>query len=175
MSVEALRSTVAALDAVDERAAASIERFLTELDRLARPFDAQADPTHVTASGIVVGPRGVLLHRHRRLGLWLQPGGHLDPHETPADAATRETLEETGIAAAHPPGGPQLVHVDVHPGGRGHLHLDVRYRLHAGAEDPAPPPGESPLVRWYPWAEAIAIADEGLVGALRALRPQPGA
>ena len=32
------------------------------------PFDRDADPTHVTGSALVVGPRGVLLHRHKRLG-----------------------------------------------------------------------------------------------------------
>src|SRR5688500_10821251 len=40
----------------------------------------------------------VLLHWHRRLGLWLPPGGHIDPGELPDEAAVRETLEETGLA-----------------------------------------------------------------------------
>ena len=48
-------------------------------------------------AAVVVGPRGVLLHRHRRLGLWLQPGGHIEPGETPAEAAAREVKEESGI------------------------------------------------------------------------------
>lgn len=174
MPVEALRADVAALAPVDDRARTSIRRFLDELDRLARPFDPLTDPTHVTASGIVVGARGVLLHRHKRLGLWLQPGGHLEPGETPSEAALRETVEETGIAARHPAEGPRLVHVDVHAGGRGHTHLDVRYLLHASTDDPAPPPGESQAVRWWGWEEAIAVADDGLVGALQALRERNG-
>lgn len=166
-----LRAAVARRVPADEREAACIVRFLAELDRLTAPLDEHADPTHVTGSAVVVGPRGVLLHRHKRLGIWLQPGGHVDAGEAPWETATRETAEETGIAARHPAGGPRLVHVDVHPAPRGHTHLDVRYLLHAGDVAPAPPPGESPAVRWFAWDDAVAVADAGLVGALRALRP----
>ena len=167
----AFRAQVAGLPACDARAATSIARFVAELDRLPRPLDEHACATHVTASAIVVGARGVLLHRHKRLGIWLQPGGHIDPGEEPAQAAVRETTEETGIDATHPAGGPRLVHVDVHAAPRGHTHLDVRYLLQAGTADPDPPPGESPAVRWFAWDEAVALADPCLVGALRALRP----
>ena len=164
---------VAARGPVDERERLSIARFLAEVERLERPCDEHADPTHVTGSAIVVGRRGVVLHRHRRLGLWLQPGGHVEGGETPAEAARREAGEETGLAVRHPPGGPRLVHVDVHPGPRGHIHLDLRYLLEAPDADPAPAAGESPDVRWFAWADALAVADPGLVGALRALRPVP--
>jgi hypothetical protein len=61
--------------------------------------------------------------------------------------------------------------VDVHDGGRGHTHLDLRYLLAADGE-PAPAPGESPDVAWFGWDEALALADAGLVAALRALRPR---
>jgi 8-oxo-dGTP pyrophosphatase MutT (NUDIX family) len=32
-----------------------------------------------------------------RLGCWLPAGGHVEPDETPAQAAIREVLEETGL------------------------------------------------------------------------------
>lgn len=41
----------------------------------------------------------VLLHRHRTLGRWLPPGGHIEPHELPDEAAVREVREETGVDA----------------------------------------------------------------------------
>ncbi len=85
----------------------------------------------MTGSAIVVGPRGVVLLRHKRLGLWLQPGGHVDPGETPWQGALREAFEETGLDVRFAGSGdahvPLLVHVDVHDGGRGHTHLDLRY------------------------------------------------
>jgi len=160
---------------VDDREAASIAAFRDALAHLDRPFDEGAATTHVTSSAIVVGPRGVLLHRHRRLGIWLQPGGHLEPGEPLAAGAAREAAEESGLAVSHPPGGPTLVHVDVHEGARGHTHLDLRWLLIADGP-PRPPPGESQEVAWFPWDEACARADPGLAGALRALRPghEPG-
>jgi 8-oxo-dGTP pyrophosphatase MutT (NUDIX family) len=162
-------AAVAARSPVDARERMSIERFLTEIARLDEPFSEHADPTHVTASALVVGPRGVVLHRHRILGIWIQPGGHIDPGETPWDAAVRETAEETGLAVTHPGGAPTLAHVDVHPGPRGHTHLDLRYLLDGGDADPQPPPGESQDVAWFSWDEALAIAEPSMQGILRAL------
>jgi 8-oxo-dGTP pyrophosphatase MutT (NUDIX family) len=118
----------------------------------------------------VVGPRGVVLHRHRLLHRWLQPGGHVDPGETPEEAVLRECVEETGLAVTHPEGGPVLVHVDVHPAARGHVHLDLRYLVSAPDDDPAPGPGESQQVAWFSWEAAADRADESLAGALRAAR-----
>lgn len=154
---------------IDGREARSRHRMLVALARLARPFDQQADPTHVTGSAIVTGPDGVLLHRHKRLGLWLQPGGHLEAGETPWSAARREAEEETGLEFEAWPARPPLAHLDVHHGGRGHVHLDLRYRLEVrGDPSPRPPAGESQDVRWFGWPEAIAMADPGLAGFLRA-------
>jgi 8-oxo-dGTP pyrophosphatase MutT (NUDIX family) len=155
---------------VDGREARSRHRILVALGRLPRPFDREADPTHVTGSAIVVGLGGVLLHRHKRLGLWIQPGGHLEPGESPWEAARREAAEETGLRFAEwPAGPPALVHVDVHPGGQGHVHLDLRYVLEVeGDPTPRPAAGESQEVRWFAWPDAIEIADPGLSGFLRA-------
>ena len=39
----------------------------------------------------------VLLVHHADVRLWTTPGGGVEPHETPADAAVREMWEETGL------------------------------------------------------------------------------
>lgn len=50
-----------------------------------------------TATTFVVQDGRTLLLRHRKLGLWLPPGGHIDPDELPDDAARREVREESGL------------------------------------------------------------------------------
>ena len=161
-----LRVLVEGHEPASPREAAAKDRFLAELSRLSAPCDEHAGPTHVTASGIVVGSRGTVLHLHKRLGIWMQPGGHIDAGESPDDAARREATEELGLPVEHPASGPVLIHLDVHDAALGHTHLDLRYRLLAGDDDPFPPPGESPDARWCNWDEAMSMADAALVDAL---------
>ena len=110
------------------------------LDRAAGahdPFDRKDfEPGHFTASAFVLHPggRSVLLVHHARLGIWVQPGGHIDPADaTPLAAAAREVNEETGIGSLRPIDS-GLVDVDVHtvPASMSqpqHLHYDLRFAL----------------------------------------------
>jgi 8-oxo-dGTP pyrophosphatase MutT (NUDIX family) len=50
------------------------------------------------ATGLVFDDAGrVLLARHSNAGLWVAPGGAIDPDESPVDAVVREVFEETGL------------------------------------------------------------------------------
>ena len=93
-----------------------------------------------TVAVFIVHCGSVLLHLHKKLGLWLPPGGHLEPNELPDEAALRETMEEAGIEirllqerdgpANHPnqprqltrPIGIQLESISSH-----HEHIDLIY------------------------------------------------
>ena len=92
---------------------------------------------HFTVAVFVVWEGKVLLHFHRKLGMWLPPGGHIERDELPDDAAVREVLEETGVKVElvgerreditdpvqlHRPAGVQLESI-----GPGHQHIDLIY------------------------------------------------
>jgi 8-oxo-dGTP pyrophosphatase MutT (NUDIX family) len=163
-----LRSAIRAITPVDEREAQSIRATLDRLDWPANPYDERLNDHHVTASAFVVSARGVILHRHKRLGIWVQPGGHIDYDESAPLAALRETYEETGLPVRHlePP---LLFHVDVHPGPRGHTHYDLRYVLVSPPQEPSPLAGESRQVYWFSFEGAQERCEKSLAPALAKL------
>ena len=167
-SIEGLRAKIEAISPVDEREACSIRATLDRLTWPDDPFDEELNDHHLTASAFVVSSRGVILHLHKRLGIWVQPGGHVDLGETPEEAAVRETTEETGLRVRHldPV---VLFHVDVHPGPRAHTHYDLRYVLVAEPLDPAPPREESPEVYWFSFDCAQKRCEPALAPALAKL------
>jgi len=44
-----------------------------------------------------VNDNKVLLVHHKKLDMWLPPGGHIDENELPGESAIREFKEETGL------------------------------------------------------------------------------
>jgi 8-oxo-dGTP pyrophosphatase MutT (NUDIX family) len=168
--VAPLLTTLGTVEPVDAVERADLAATVELLRGCARPFDEDAQRDHVTASTFVVSALGVVLHRHRRLGIWVQPGGHVDAGEAPAEAALRELAEETGLVAQHldPVA---LVHVSVHPGPRGHRHFDCRWLVEAVTTSIAPQPGESGEVRWFAPSAALVRCEPGLgAGLAKALR-----
>lgn len=168
--VEALSTLLAAHTPRDATERASLDETLHALDVLPDPLNAAADRVHVTASAIVLDGTGrVLLHRHRRIGRWMQPGGHLLAGEAPEDAAVRETREETGLTINHPGARPLLAHVDVHDVDAAHRHLDLRFVGIADSDTPLDPEdGESRDIAWFDVDGAFDIADASCQAAIRA-------
>lgn len=173
MTLDGLRQQIQRITPVDAREEVSIEMTLDRLTWPGDPFSENENVHHVTASSFVISSCGVILHRHRRLGIWVQPGGHVDAGESPEDACVRETVEETGLAVHHldPV---ELFHVDVHPGPRGHTHFDLRYVLAGEPLDPHPPANESPDVFWFDFDAAVARAEPTLGAALKKLSASCG-
>jgi 8-oxo-dGTP pyrophosphatase MutT (NUDIX family) len=161
----ALIAALGHLEPADDREAVDLGSTIDALRRLDRPFDESAQPEHVTASAFVLSSRGIVLHRHKHLGIWVQPGGHVDPGEAPSSAAARETKEEAGIDARHldPP---LLIHVNTHEGPRGHLHHDCRWLLVAEATAFSPAEGESSEIGWFLPQAALDRCEPGLRAGL---------
>ena len=109
-------------------------------------------PAHVTASGIVLDPAGrqTLLVLHRKVGLWLQPGGHVDDDDPSlAAAGLREATEETGVAGLAVD--PRPLRLDRHPAPCGARdHLDVQFLVTAPGRAAPVVSAESLDVRWWP-------------------------
>ena len=55
--------------------------------------------TCIVASGILIRDGKTLLLKHKKLGVWIYPGGHVDDGEIPTDCVLREIREETGFSA----------------------------------------------------------------------------
>jgi len=165
----------------DSKEAADLRTIVEFVSRHPRPFDRQIPEGHLTGSAFVVSTDGehVLLLHHRKLGCWLQPGGHGDPGEQDGEqVALREAIEETGLAGLAPhPTASRPLDVDVHliparPGEPAHHHLDLRYLFvarDAGALRRAE--AESNDLRWFAWDELPALGlDPGLERGLRKAR-----
>jgi 8-oxo-dGTP pyrophosphatase MutT (NUDIX family) len=121
-------------------------------------FERSCREGHVTGSAWILSPdhRSVLLTRHRKLGRWLQLGGHADGDPDPYRVALREAQEESGMARFErlpTDSDPIPLDVDVHripelPGEASHLHLDVRFLLVAAPGQPLQLSPESHELAW---------------------------
>ncbi|MGF6709259.1 8-oxo-dGTP pyrophosphatase MutT (NUDIX family) [Luteibacter sp. W1I16] len=150
----------------DEAAAIGFVRWL---DEQPQPFHRETRSGHFTGSAWLVSADGkrVLLMLHRKLGRWLQPGGHADGDADLAAVALREAEEESGLRDLEVL--PRIFDLDRHliPA-RGdepaHWHYDVRYVVVAKGDEAFTVNEESLALAWRPVADIAAdpSSDESL-------------
>jgi len=128
--------------------------FLALLDGRPDALDRACAPAHITASALILDASAerVLLVLHRKIGRWIQPGGHAEASDaTLAGAALREATEESGMAGLVIE--PGILHLDRHPApchpGVVDEHFDVRYLVLAPAGAQPAVSAESLDVRWF--------------------------
>jgi 8-oxo-dGTP pyrophosphatase MutT (NUDIX family) len=143
-----------ALLAFDEADAAMLREYLALLDEV-EPFSRNRVEGHFTGSAFVVSSDGLrtALTHHRKLGRWLQPGGHADGDCDLRRVALRETGEETGLTDLGVEDG--IFDIDRHwipdrPGESGHWHYDVRFVVRAGDDECFTLTQESNALAWWP-------------------------
>jgi 8-oxo-dGTP pyrophosphatase MutT (NUDIX family) len=128
-----------------------------------------------TATTFVVNEGRTLLLLHRKLGKWFPPGGHIDPHELPNQAAIREVREETGLEVELLTRGRRLGTVEVLPQpycilleniSPGHQHIDLIYFARVCGGSLAHAEREAHAARWLTWG---ALDDPEIAEDIREL------
>ena len=122
---------------------------------------------HLTASAFLISQEmdRLLMIFHKRLGRWLQPGGHVDMSDANlVAAAKREAHEETGVPMESlklfpiNPGYSIPMDIDSHwipssekRGEPGHFHHDIRYLFLINADTAlSPSQKEVTDINWFP-------------------------
>lgn len=158
----------------DPRERAMRDRLAVFVEAHPDAFERASQTGHVTGSVWIVDPsrtRALLTH-HRKLGKWLQLGGHADGETDVRAVALREAREESGLRSLRF-AQDGIYDVDVHaiparPGEPAHEHYDVRFALEADPAEPLVVSDESHELAWIPIAELARYgADESVLRLAR--------
>lgn len=136
-----------------------------------------------TVSAFILHPSEpkLLLLKHKKIGKWLQPGGHIELHENQLEALHHELQEETGLEPSdymiiEPSEGPKPVGEDasniVLPlpfyinehfwDGKGpHKHIDLCYLAKSKTEKLTRSPDGASAIGWFAIKEITEFYDNG--------------
>ena len=120
---------------------------------------------HLTGSAMIIESsyERVLVMLHKKLGIWLQPGGHADGEGYLSNVAFREAFEETGINNLAL--WTNAIDCDVHKipeigDEKEHFHFDLTYLLLAPEKAVIKRNHESTDMRWVTLEELKALTGE---------------
>ena len=141
--------------------------MLKFLDDETSYFSRNSYNGHFTGSAWIVSPdrSSILMTHHKKLGKWIQLGGHADGENDLLNVALREAKEESGIQQFKVLSG-KIFDLDIHEIPKHnfepvHLHYDIRFLLEAD------PTGEAVIVSdeshdvtWIPLADVTKLNPE---------------
>lgn len=130
-----------------------------------------------TASAFIVYDNRVLLQLHKKIGKWLQPGGHVELDEDPLQALYREVEEETGLT----PGDVEIIELvsdrrkvahgnkllpipfdlNVHDFSDNHKHIDLCYLMRSKTDKVRLEADKAHDIRWFTRDEIETLVDTG--------------
>jgi 8-oxo-dGTP pyrophosphatase MutT (NUDIX family) len=164
------------------REAATVERIRSFVQEHEDCLLRRCVPGHITASAWILSADRAefLLGHHRKLGRWLQLGGHVDGEPHVERAALREAQEESGMRdfdLVLTDGHVVPLDLDVHPipphgSEPAHFHYDVRFLLIAHPDQPLRVSSESKALRWFPMTHLLTEASLARL-AEKATRVEP--
>ena len=169
MQRRALLAALAAHTPFDDAEARALAEIQTFVATHSDCFRRELATGHVTGSAWVLDRERehVLLTHHRKLGLWLQLGGHCDGDGDVARVAHREAREESGLERIELLA-PGVFDVDVHriPARTAepeHYHYDVRYLFEADRDATVRVSDESHDVAWVALERVADVATDASV------------
>lgn len=139
-------------DSQEQKNKDAIIQFVSQYENC---FSRELTVGHITGSAWVVDSSGdhVLLLHHKKLGIWVQPGGHCDGNGNVLAVAIKEAQEESGIENIEPIS-QDIFDLDVHyiPGNSKeaeHYHYDIRFLLRVMNNKQPIKNDESHDVQWF--------------------------
>lgn len=127
-----------------------------------------------TATCYIFKDEKVLFVYHKKFQKWMPPGGHVDPNETPQEAAVREVLEETGLTVQlisdeshlHYPNVTSLTRpymclleeIPAYKNIEAHQHIDFIFLAEVIGGTEKVNSDESDALRWFSYEELLTLS-----------------
>lgn len=154
MHRQPFKQLLADYEAVDPELSVT-QQFIEFVEEYADCFERSLEIGHITGSAWIIDPtkQKALLVHHKKLGFWLQPGGHCDGDSDVARVAQKETREESGLKEFSIYKD-RIYDLDIHriPDWKdvpAHIHYDVRFLIHADSEQSLYLSEESNDIAWF--------------------------
>lgn len=145
-------------NATEQKMVAGTIAFMNEypVDQQPNCFDRALSVGHITASAWITDAaiEKALFTHHKKIGKWLQLGGHCDGNSNVVEVAFTEAKEESGLIDFQFKQ-TAIFDVDIHliPAHKttaAHFHYDIRFWLIADALLPLQISSESKDLKWLP-------------------------